>query len=144
MKKPHTAGTVLLLLVLCIFCVFGAGCVNTDITDPGKIIPEIPPQDHPPVTLQPIVGEWDGYDTETKTTYEALFLYSGYAKLELETKQSGGEKESVFYGAWEGENPNYQVKLDFGNYRLTITEAGKTALLTTPDGRNVTLNYDSY
>lgn len=113
-------------------------------TNPGKIIPEIPPQDHPPVTLQPIVGEWDGYDSNTKTTYEATFLYSGYAKLETETKQPGGEKESVLYGAWEGENPNYQIKLNIGNYKLIVTEAEKTALLTTPDGRTITLYYDSF
>ena len=50
MKKLLIIGTLLLL------CVFGAGCVNTEITEPGKTIPNIPAEDHPPVTLQPIVG----------------------------------------------------------------------------------------
>lgn len=138
MKKLLIIGTLLLLFV------FGAGCVNTEITEPGKTIPNIPAEDHPPVTLQPIVGEWEGYDTQTKTTYEATFLYNGYAKLEIETELQGDNRESTLYGAWEGDSPNYQIKLDLGNYTLTILEEGKSAKLTTPDNRTVTLRYESF
>ena len=138
MKKLLIIGTLLLL------CVFGAGCVNTEITEPGKTIPNIPAEDHPPVTLQPIVGEWEGYDAQTKTTYEATFLYDGYAKLEIETEQPGEDRESILFGAWEGNSPNYQIKLNLGNYTLTILEEGKSAKLTTPDNRAVTLSYESF
>ena len=86
----------------------------------------------------------EGYDAQTKTTYEATFLYDGYAKLEIETERPGEDREPILYGAWEGNSPNYQIKLNLGNYTLTILEEGKSAKLTTPDNRAVTLRYESF
>lgn len=134
----------LIISMLLLITVFGAGCVNIEETEPNGTIPSAPPIDYPPSTIEPIVGEWEGYDAQNKTTYELLCLYDGYAKLEVDNKSGPQEVEFVHRGAWEGENPTYQLKLDYGNYMLKLSENGKTAELTTPDGANVKMTYESF
>ncbi|MBE6507641.1 MAG: hypothetical protein E7Z72_06975 [Methanocorpusculum parvum] len=138
MKKLIIPAVLLLLAVL------GAGCVNIGETEPGKIIPEIPPVSYPPNTIQPIVGEWEGYDTGSRTSYELTCLYDGYAKLDIEVESGNQEREYVYRGAWEGENPNYQLRLDYGNYAMQLAGNGKTAELTAPDGAKILMTYESF
>ena len=138
MIKFLTATLLLLLLI------FSAGCVNTEITEPGKIIPSIPAEANPPKTLEPIVGEWDGYDAGTKITYELTCLYSGYAKLEIEYNSAIPKQMYKLFGAWEKERDGYLLELSGGNYRFAVTENNRTGTLTIPDGTVVSMKYDSY
>ncbi|HJJ78902.1 MAG TPA: hypothetical protein O0X62_03980 [Methanocorpusculum sp.] len=138
MKKLIITAALLLLAVL------GAGCVNIEETEPGKTIPSIPPVSYPPNTIQPIVGEWDGYDTENKTSYELTCLYDGYAKLDIEIESGYQDREYVYRGAWEGENTSYKLKLDYGDYTMQLSGNGKTAELTTPSGAKVKMTYESF
>jgi hypothetical protein len=80
MKKP------IIICILLLIAVFGAGCVNIEETEPNSTIPPIPPVTYPPNTIEPVVGEWEGYDAQNKITYELLCLYDGYAKLEVDNK----------------------------------------------------------
>ena len=138
MKKP------IIICILLLIAVFGAGCVNIEETEPNSTIPPVPPIAYPPNTIEPIVGEWEGYDAQNKITYELLCLYDGYAKLEVDNKSGPQEIEFIHRGAWIGENPTYQLKLDYGQYTLKLSGNGKTAELTTPDGANVSMTYESF
>ncbi|HJJ86439.1 MAG TPA: hypothetical protein O0X52_04865, partial [Methanocorpusculum sp.] len=66
MKKP------IIICILLLIAVFGAGCVNIEETEPNSTIPSVPPIASPPNTIEPIVGEWEGYDAQNKITYELL------------------------------------------------------------------------
>lgn len=139
---------LLIISMLLLVCIFSAGCVNITVSDPESVIPTTPTQvnpsqTNPPQTFELIIGEWEGYYPGTATEYKLECLYDGYAMLETEKDAYPHDIEYTYVGAWEGKYPSYQVKLNSGNYQMTLANNGRTGELTTPDGLKITMIYDS-
>ena len=138
MKKP------IIICILLLIAVFGAGCVNIEETEPNSSVPSVPPDTYPPNTIDPIVGEWDGYDAAAKITYDLTCLYDGYAKLEIDYENAVPEQEYKLFGEWQVSENSYLLKLSGGDYHFDITEDKTSGILTIPDGTKVVMKYDSH
>lgn len=133
---------LLVISMLLFLCIFAAGCITISVTEPGEEKPVVSGGTNPPQTLEMIVGEWEGYHPGTATEYKLECLYDGYAMLETEKDAFPHDIEYTYVGTWEGTNPNYQIKLNSGNYQMTLAGNGRTGELTTPDGAKITMIYD--